>query len=188
MPSGAGHDAQMLARVCPTANGLRTPSQSTASVPQPGREHTRRRRSSRPVRQRVAPGHARIGPIMTMTASRSIQRRRRGGSAHATRPPRRLRHRRGPARPDRTPRAARVGRRPPASACSNGPTGEGSELVAFPELALTTFFPRWYVEGEPDLDLDSVLRDRDARTRRPSGCSTGPPGARRRHSRSATPS
>lgn len=32
---------------------------------------------------------------------------------------------------------------------------EGSELVAFPELALTTFFPRWYVEGEPDLDLDS---------------------------------
>jgi len=31
----------------------------------------------------------------------------------------------------------------------------GAELVAFPELALTTFFPRWYVEGEPDLDLDS---------------------------------
>lgn len=32
---------------------------------------------------------------------------------------------------------------------------EGSELVAFPELALTTFFPRWFVEGEPDLELDS---------------------------------
>lgn len=29
------------------------------------------------------------------------------------------------------------------------------ELVVFPELALTTFFPRWYVEGEDDLDLDS---------------------------------
>ncbi len=30
----------------------------------------------------------------------------------------------------------------------------GAELVMFPELALTTFFPRWYVEGEADLDLD----------------------------------
>jgi len=29
------------------------------------------------------------------------------------------------------------------------------ELVVFPELALTTFFPRWFVEDEPDLDLDS---------------------------------
>ena len=32
---------------------------------------------------------------------------------------------------------------------------EGAELIAFPELALTTFFPRWYVEGDPELDLDS---------------------------------
>lgn len=31
----------------------------------------------------------------------------------------------------------------------------GVELVVFPELALTTFFPRWFVEGEDDLDLDS---------------------------------
>jgi predicted amidohydrolase len=30
----------------------------------------------------------------------------------------------------------------------------GVELIVFPELALTTFFPRWFVEGEPDLDLD----------------------------------
>ena len=29
------------------------------------------------------------------------------------------------------------------------------ELIVYPELALTTFFPRWYVEGEDDLDLDS---------------------------------
>jgi hypothetical protein len=29
------------------------------------------------------------------------------------------------------------------------------ELVVFPELALTTFFPRWYVEEEDDLDLDT---------------------------------
>ena len=31
----------------------------------------------------------------------------------------------------------------------------GAELIAFPELALTTFFPRWYVEGDPALNLDS---------------------------------
>lgn len=31
----------------------------------------------------------------------------------------------------------------------------GADLVAFPELALTTFFPRWYVEGEDDLELDA---------------------------------
>ncbi|NCG36472.1 MAG: N-carbamoyl-D-amino-acid hydrolase [Actinobacteria bacterium] len=29
------------------------------------------------------------------------------------------------------------------------------ELVVYPELTLTTFFPRWYVEGEDDLKLDS---------------------------------
>ena len=33
--------------------------------------------------------------------------------------------------------------------------GAGVELVVYPELALTTFFPRWYVEGTQDLDLDS---------------------------------
>ncbi|MEQ8842137.1 MAG: N-carbamoyl-D-amino-acid hydrolase [Acidimicrobiales bacterium] len=31
----------------------------------------------------------------------------------------------------------------------------GVELVVYPELALTTFFPRWFVEDEDDLDLDS---------------------------------
>ncbi len=29
------------------------------------------------------------------------------------------------------------------------------ELLVYPELALTSFFPRWFVEGEDDLDLDS---------------------------------
>ena len=29
------------------------------------------------------------------------------------------------------------------------------DLIVYPELALTTFFPRWFVEGEDDLDLDS---------------------------------
>jgi len=30
--------------------------------------------------------------------------------------------------------------------------GRGSDLVVFPELALTTFFPRWWIEDEVELD------------------------------------
>ncbi len=30
--------------------------------------------------------------------------------------------------------------------------GCGCDLVAFPELALTTFFPRWYIEDDAELD------------------------------------
>ena len=29
----------------------------------------------------------------------------------------------------------------------------GAELVVYPELALTTFFPRWYFEDDADLDV-----------------------------------
>ena len=29
---------------------------------------------------------------------------------------------------------------------------EGCTLVVYPELALTTFFPRWYVEDRDELD------------------------------------
>ncbi|MDG1844976.1 MAG: N-carbamoyl-D-amino-acid hydrolase [Acidimicrobiales bacterium] len=32
----------------------------------------------------------------------------------------------------------------------------GVELIVYPELALTTFFPRWYIEAE-DMDLDSFF-------------------------------
>src|SRR4051794_36608806 len=28
----------------------------------------------------------------------------------------------------------------------------GAELVVFPELALTTFFPRWYLESQAEID------------------------------------
>ena len=28
----------------------------------------------------------------------------------------------------------------------------GCQLVVFPELALTTFFPRWYMEDPAELD------------------------------------
>ena len=30
---------------------------------------------------------------------------------------------------------------------------QGVELIVFPELALTTFFPRWYIEDQVELDL-----------------------------------
>ena len=30
--------------------------------------------------------------------------------------------------------------------------GKGCDLVVFPELALTTFFPRWYIEDQKELD------------------------------------
>ncbi|MBT4487173.1 MAG: N-carbamoyl-D-amino-acid hydrolase, partial [Rhodospirillaceae bacterium] len=30
--------------------------------------------------------------------------------------------------------------------------GRGARLVVFPEMALTTFFPRWYIEDEAELD------------------------------------
>ncbi|MGI9417185.1 MAG: N-carbamoyl-D-amino-acid hydrolase [Geminicoccaceae bacterium] len=35
---------------------------------------------------------------------------------------------------------------------AKGRGGRGADLVVFPELALTTFFPRWWLEGEAELD------------------------------------
>ena len=34
---------------------------------------------------------------------------------------------------------------------------ENVELVVYPELTLTTFFPRWFVEHESDLELESFF-------------------------------
>ena len=31
--------------------------------------------------------------------------------------------------------------------------GRGAELVVFPELALTTFFPRWHITDAEELEL-----------------------------------
>ena len=31
--------------------------------------------------------------------------------------------------------------------------GQGADLIVYPELALTTFFPRWYVEDQAEVDL-----------------------------------
>ena len=30
--------------------------------------------------------------------------------------------------------------------------GRGAEVVVFPELALTTFFPRWWMEDQAEID------------------------------------
>jgi predicted amidohydrolase len=30
--------------------------------------------------------------------------------------------------------------------------GRGADLVVYPELALTTFFPRWWMEDEAEID------------------------------------
>ena len=42
----------------------------------------------------------------------------------------------------------------------------GATLVVFPELALTTFFPRWVID-DPE-ELDSYFRVRDAQQRDPA--------------------
>ena len=46
-------------------------------------------------------------------------------------------------------RASAVGR---MISLLNKADGAGSKLVVFPELALTTFFPRWYFEDQVDVD------------------------------------
>ncbi len=58
MPSGAGHDAQMLARVCPA--GMVFVPERRRHQPQPGRAHRRRR--PRGGRQRAAPRAAASWP------------------------------------------------------------------------------------------------------------------------------
>jgi predicted amidohydrolase len=42
---------------------------------------------------------------------------------------------------------------------------KGAELVVFPELALTTFFPRWYIEdqGEIDVFFEAQMPSQDTR-------------------------
>ena len=42
----------------------------------------------------------------------------------------------------------------------------GCELVVFPELALTTFFPRWYFEDQDDIDsfFESEMPGPDTRS------------------------
>lgn len=32
-------------------------------------------------------------------------------------------------------------------------SGQGAELIVYPELALTTFFPRWYFQNQGDIDI-----------------------------------
>ncbi len=43
---------------------------------------------------------------------------------------------------------------------------KGADLIVYPELALTTFFPRWYVEDRAE--FDNLVRARDAERRDPT--------------------
>lgn len=47
------------------------------------------------------------------------------------------------------PRASAVAR---MISLMEGAAAQGAELVVFPELALTTFFPRWYMEDQAEID------------------------------------
>ena len=52
---------------------------------------------------------------------------------------------------------------------------KGADLIVYPELALTTFFPRWYMEDQAEVDTGSSAR---CRTRRRSRCSNAPRSTR----------
>ncbi len=49
--------------------------------------------------------------------------------------------------------------------------GQGVDLIVYPELALTTFFPRWHYETAPRRTSGSSAR---CRTPRPDPCSSAP--------------
>ena len=72
-----------------------------------------------------------------------------------------------------------------SSSCCATAHGHGCELVVFPELALTTFFPRWFVDDIRPSTTTS--RPFDAGRRTPSRCSTRR-SASASASASATPS
>ena len=75
----------------------------------------------------------------------------------------------GPVQRGRDPQG---GRRAAARAAAPG-RDDGCELVVFPELALTTFFPRWFFE---DRARDRrLVRARDALARHPAAVRRGRP-------------
>ena len=83
----------------------------------------------------------------------------------------------------RDDRASRGGRAP-ARVVARAAAAQGAELVVFPELALTTFFPRWDLD---DAELLTLLRARDAERRHAAAVRRGAP-ASASASTSATPS
>ncbi len=139
MPSGAGHDAQMLARVCP-AGMIFVPSHD--GISHNPAEHTDPA-DLEAGRQRAPPHPARAG--------------RDGRAARAGR-----RRRGGPMTRVVTVGAAQLG--PIARAETRAHVVDrmlvllheahdrGCDLVVYPELALTTFFPRWFFDDDAELD------------------------------------
>jgi predicted amidohydrolase len=129
MTSGAGHDAQMLARICPTAM-IFVPS--VKGISHNPAEHTAPRTSRR---------------VRTCCCTRfsSLQKRRHAemtrivtvGAAQL-----------GPI-PRTESRASAVTR---MIALLEHAAAHGCDSVVFPECALTAFFPHWYYEREDELD------------------------------------
>ena len=132
MPSGAGHDAQMLARVCP-AGMIFVPS--VAGISHNPAEHTEP--------ADLAAGAAVLLEVVCALADAEdgaaedvmLAAANSGPIDATTRGPRRRADARAPARGPRV----------------------GADLVVYPELALTTFFPRWYIEDQAE--HRRVLRD-----------------------------
>jgi predicted amidohydrolase len=51
---------------------------------------------------------------------------------------------------------------------------KGADLIVYPELALTTFFPRWYMTDQAEIAGSSAR----CRTLRPGRCSSAPRNTR----------
>ena len=173
LPSGAGHDAQMFARVCPSGM-IFVPS--VGGISHNPAEHTE-------------PAHLAAGADTLLQTLLGIAGVASVGGA-ARRP------RLGPC-PRPPPRSGGpMTRLVTLGAAQLGPiqrdhtrkdvverlldllrqgAEHGCDLVVFPELALTTFFPRWYITD--DGRARPVVRDRHARPRDPGRCSTRPPAS-----------
>ena len=152
--SGAGHDAQMLARVCP-AGMVFVPS--VAGISHNPAEHTDP--------DDLEAGANVLLHVVLRLASSTVPDRRRVDE------PGRARRRRadGPGRPG--PARGDVVERLIAMLREAADRGRRA-VVVFPELALTTFFPRWWFDRPAR--ARRLLRDRDARPRHQAAVRRGP--------------
>ena len=136
MPSGAGHDAQMLARVCPTGMVF---VPSVAGISHNPAEATDRDDLEAGAAVLLGVVVRAGGPALTLDRSGSTD------EPAGTRG-------RGPDRSDRPGRARREHVVERLVAPARTAAADGAELVVFPELALTTFFPRWWIDDDAELD------------------------------------
>ena len=183
MPSGAGHDAQMFARVCP-AGMIFVPS--IAGISHNPAEHTEP--------DDLEAGASRAARRVVLASWRACDDAPTDRDRPMSRPLRVAAAQLGPIARDE-PRAGRG--RSTGRAAAQAAAG-GAELVVFPELALTTFFPGGGSTTRPSSTRSTRRRCRD---RRRSRCSTRParsgsgsrsaspswPSTRRHHATATTP-